>query len=83
MYEKVTTGQCWKAMGKNLIKTGWADTNMCTSDCPNTRSRWVAKGIRHWSQARLVQRNVTSGGSEARHLGGCVKHPEGDSALGD
>ena len=36
-----------------------------------------------WTQARLVQRNVTFGGSEARHLGSSVKQPEGDSALGD
>ena len=25
------------------IKTGWADTNKGTSECPNKRSRWVAK----------------------------------------
>ena len=41
------------------------------------------EGIEHWTQARFVQCNVTSGGSEARHLGGSVKQPEVDSALGD
>ena len=41
------------------------------------------EGTQHWTQARLVQRNITSGGSEARHLGDSVKQPEGDSALGD
>ena len=30
------------------------------------------EGIQHWTQARPVQRNITSGGSEARHLGGSV-----------
>ena len=35
--------QCWKETGKNPIKTGWADTNKGTSECPNIRSRWVAK----------------------------------------
>ena len=35
--------QCWKQTGKNPIKTGWADTNKGTSECPNIRSRWVAQ----------------------------------------
>ena len=35
--------QCWKETEKNTIKTGWADTNKGTSDCPNIRSRWVAE----------------------------------------
>ena len=43
VYEKVTVSQCWKKTGKNPIKTGWADTNKKTSECPNIRSRWVAK----------------------------------------
>ena len=43
MCEKVPISQCWKETGKNPIKTGWADTNKGTSECPNTRSRWVAK----------------------------------------
>ena len=43
VYEKVPMGQCWKETGKNPIKTGWADTNKGTSECPNVRSRWVAK----------------------------------------
>ena len=41
------------------------------------------EGIQHWTQARPVQRNITSGGSKARQLGGSVKQPERDSALGD
>ena len=82
MCEKVTMFQCWKETGKNTIKTGWADTNKGTSDCPNMISMG-REGIQHWSEARLVQRNITSGGSEARHLGSRVKKPEGDSALGD
>ena len=41
------------------------------------------EGIEHWTQAPLVQCNVTSGGGEARHLGSSVKQPEGDSAPGD
>ena len=41
--EKVPMSQCWKETGKNPIKTGWADTNKGTSECPNVRSRWVAK----------------------------------------
>ena len=43
VYEKVPMTQCWKETGKNPIKTGWADTNKGTSECPNIRSRWVAK----------------------------------------
>ena len=43
VYEKVPMSQCWKETGKNPIKTGWADTNKGTSECPNMRSRWVAK----------------------------------------
>ena len=31
--------------------------------------------MQHRTQARLVQCNVTSGGSEARHLGSSVKQP--------
>ena len=41
------------------------------------------EGIQHRTQARLVQCNVTSGGSEGHHLRSSVKQPEGDSALGD
>ena len=41
------------------------------------------EGIQHCTQARVVQRNITSGGSVARYLGGSVKQQEGDSALGD
>ena len=43
VYEKVPTSQCRKETGKNSVKTGWADTNKGTSECPNMRSRWVAK----------------------------------------
>ena len=43
MNEKVPMSQCWKETGRNPIKTGWADTNKGTSECPNIRSRWVAK----------------------------------------
>ena len=43
VYEKVPISQCWKETGKNPIKTGWADTNKGTSECPNIRSRWVAR----------------------------------------
>ena len=43
VYEKVTMSQCWKETVKNPIKTGWADTKKGTSECPNMRSRWVAK----------------------------------------
>ena len=43
VYEKVPMSQCWKETVKNTIKTGWADTNKGTSECPNMRSRWVAK----------------------------------------
>ena len=43
VYEKVPMCQCWKETGKNTIKTGWADTNKGTFECPNVRSRWVAK----------------------------------------
>ena len=43
VYETVPMSQCWKETGKNPIKTGWADTNMGTSECPNMRPRWVAK----------------------------------------
>ena len=35
--------RCWKETGQNPIKTGWADTNKGTSECPNMRSRRVAK----------------------------------------
>ena len=41
------------------------------------------EGTQHGTQARLVQHNITCGRSEARHLGGSVKQPEGNSALGD
>ena len=43
VYEKVPMSQCLKETVKNPIKTGWADTNKGTSECPNIRSRWVAK----------------------------------------
>ena len=71
--EKDAMRQGWKETGKNPIKTGWVDTNKVS----------MGQGIQHWTQARLVQRNITSGRSEARHLGGSVKQPEGNSALGD
>ena len=41
--EKVPMSQCWKETEKNPIKTVWVDTNKGTSECPNMRSRWVAK----------------------------------------
>ena len=31
------------------------------------------EGTQHWTQARLVQRNITSKGSETRHFGSSVK----------
>ena len=54
--EKVAMSQGWKETGKNPIKTCWADTNKIS----------MGQGIQHWTQARLVQRNITSGRSEAR-----------------
>ena len=46
VHEKVPMSQCWKKTVKNTIKTGWEDTNKGTSECPNTRYRWVAKKCR-------------------------------------
>ena len=43
LHEKVPMSQCLQETGKKPIKTGWADTNKGTSECPNIRSRWVAK----------------------------------------
>ena len=43
VHEKAPMSQCWKETGKNPIKTGWADTNKGTSECPNIGSRSVAK----------------------------------------
>ena len=43
VYEKVPVSQCWKETGKNPIKTGWADMNKGTSECPGVGSRWVAR----------------------------------------
>ena len=73
----------WKETRKKPVKTGWAGTNKETSECPNIRSRCGREGIQHWTEARLIQRNITSGGNAARHHGGNVKQPEGDSALGE
>ena len=39
--EKVPMCHCWNETVKNPIKTGWADTNKGTSECPNIRSRSV------------------------------------------
>ena len=80
VYEQESMSQCWKETEKNPIKTGWADMNKRMSEHEISMGR---EGIPHWTQARLVQCNVTSGGSEALHLGGSVKQPKGDSALGD
>ena len=41
--QKVSISQCWKETVKDPIKNGLADTNNGTSECPNVRSRWVAK----------------------------------------
>ena len=41
VHEKVTMSQRWKETGKNPIKTGWADTNKGTSECPSIRCRWT------------------------------------------
>ena len=44
---------------RNFIKTKWADTNKGTSECPNVRSRWVAREYKQYlTQTRLVQRNI-------------------------
>ena len=43
VYEEVPMSQWWKETLKNPIKTGWADTNKGTFECPNMRSQWVAK----------------------------------------
>ena len=40
---------------------------------------WGREGVQHRTQARLIQRNVTSGRSQSRHLGDSVKQPEGNS----
>ena len=82
VYEKVPMSHCWKETGKNPIKTlgGHEQGNVRVSEHEISMGR---KGIQHWTQARLVQRNITSGRSQARHLGGSVKQPEGNSALGD
>ena len=43
VYETVPMSQCWKETGENPIKAGWTDTRKGASECPNMRSRWVAK----------------------------------------
>ena len=83
VYEKVSMSQCWKETGKNPIKTGWADTKKGNFRVSEHKISMGREGIQHWTQARLVQRNITSGGSEVRHLRSSVKQPERDSALGD
>ena len=83
MYEKVLMSQCWEEMGENSVKARCVDTNKGTSVCPNIKSRWVAKGVQHWTGTRPVQRNIASRGSEARHLRSSVQEKEGDSALAE
>ena len=81
VYEKVPMSQCWKETVKNPIKTGWADTNKGTSECPNMRSRWVAKEYNTGPWPDLFSATSPLGGSEARHLGGSIKQPEGTVLL--
>ena len=83
VHDEVPMSQCWKETVKNTIKTGWADTNKGNVRVSEHKISVGREGIQHRTQARLVQCNVTSGGSEARHLGGSVKATEGNSALGD
>ena len=40
-------------------------------------------GVQHWTRASHVQRNITCGGCETRHLRGSVQQQEANSALGD
>ena len=81
VHEKSPGASAAKRRGRSPSRQA-GRTNKGTSECPNVRSRRVAKEC-NWTQARLVQCNVTSGRSEARHLGSSVKQPERDSALGD
>ena len=64
VYEKVTMSQCRKETEKNPIKTGWADTSQGTSECSKHKISLGCEGIQHWTQARLVQCNVASGGGK-------------------
>ena len=83
VFEKVPMSQCWKETAKNPSRQAGQTR---TRERPSVSKFLISMGragIQHWTQARHVQRNIASGGSEARHLGGSVKQPEGDSALGD
>ena len=79
VYKKVPLSQCWKETGKHSIKRGRADTKKGTSECPNRRSRWVAKEYN--TDPGLTLLSATSPlegrcGCETRHLGSSV-HQKG------
>ena len=77
VYEKVPTIQCWNENCEEPQQVrlgGHKRGNVRMSR--QQKISLGCEGIQHWTQARLVQCNVTSGGGEARHLGTSVKQPD-------
>ena len=81
--EKVPMSQCWKETGKNPIKTGWADTNKGTSECPNIRSRWVAKEYNTGPRPELFSATSPLEGVKLATSEATSSNRKGDSALRD
>ena len=55
------------------VKTGWADTNKGTSECPNMRSRWVTKEYNTGPRPDLFSAKLPLEGVKLVILGGSVK----------
>ena len=82
VYENVPMSQCWKETGKNPIKTGWADTNKGTSECPNIRSRLVVKE-QHWTRPDLFCATSPLEGVKLVISEAALSNRKGNRALGD
>ena len=83
VYEKVPMKPVLEGDGEESHQDRLGGHEQGNVRVPEHKISMGREGIQHWTQARLVQRNITSGGSEARHFGGSIKQPEEDSALGE
>ena len=63
VYEKVPTSQCWKESGKNPHQDRLGGDEQGNVRVTEHKISMGREAIQHWTQARLVQRNITSGGS--------------------
>ena len=73
LYTKVPNKEAYQAIGKSPISVRWIDINKGDMECPNYRSRLVAREINTSKRDDLICSHASLGGAEDCAVNDCVR----------